>query len=124
MSDDSNNIESVLKETRTFVPPARFTEQANISSEEQYDEMWQHAKDDPAGFWGDLATENLHWFRPFDSAMDGDMPETKWFTGGKINVSYNCLDRHLETERRNKAAIIWEGEPGRYPRPAVSGSAS
>jgi len=112
MSDDATNIESALKDTRTFVPPATFTEQASISTEEMYQEMWQRAKDDPAEFWGELATENLHWHRPFDSAMEGDMPNTKWFTGGKINVSYNCLDRHLETDRRNKAALIWEGEPG------------
>jgi len=112
MSGDSNSIESVLKETRSFAPPATFTEQANISSEEQYNEMWQRAKDDPAGFWGELATENLHWFKPFDSVMDGDMPETKWFTGGKINASYNCLDRHIAEGRGNKAALIWEGEPG------------
>jgi acetyl-CoA synthetase len=112
VSDSDNNIESVLKETRTFAPPAMFSEQANIGSEEQYNEMWQRAKDDPAGFWGELATENLHWFKPFDSVMTGDMPNTKWFSGGTTNVSYNCLDRHLQTERRNKAALIWEGEPG------------
>ncbi len=112
MSGDSNSIESILVETRSFAPPATFTEQANISSEEQYNEMWQRAKDDPAGFWGDLATENLHWFKPFDSVMDGDMPDTKWFSGGKTNVSYNCLDRHIAAGRGNKAALIWEGEPG------------
>ena len=108
---NSNNIESVLSESRSFPPPATFSALANISSEEQYQELWQRAKDDPAGFWGDMA-ENLSWFKRPDSIMDGDMPNTKWFTGGKINVSYNCLDRHVETERRNKAAIIWEGEPG------------
>lgn len=112
MSGDSNSIESVLKETRSFAPPATFTEQANISSEEQYNEMWQRAKDDPAGFWGELATENLHWFKQFNSVMEGDMPDTKWFSGGKINVSYNCLDRHIAEGRGNKAALIWEGEPG------------
>lgn len=112
MSDDNASIDSVLKENRSFAPPATFVEQANISSEEQYNEMWQQAKDDPAGFWGDLATQQLHWFKPFDSVIDGDMPNTKWFSGGKINVSYNCLDRHLEEGRGNKAALIWEGEPG------------
>ena len=112
MSDDNASIDSVLKENRSFAPPATFVEQANISSEEQYNEMWQLAKDDPARFWGDLATQQLHWFKPFDSVIDGDMPNTKWFSGGKINVSYNCLDRHLEEGRGNKAALIWEGEPG------------
>jgi acetyl-CoA synthetase len=74
--------------------------------------MWNRAKDDPGGFWGELAQSELEWFQPFQTAMDGDMPETKWFTGGKINASYQCLDRHLKTWRKNKAAIIWEGEPG------------
>ena len=104
-------IESVLQESRMFPPPADFAARANISSEEQYQEMWQRAKDDPAGFWGEMA-ENLDWFKKWNSVLEGDMPETKWFTGGQINASYNCLDRHLKTWRKNKAAIIWEGEPG------------
>ena len=104
-------IESVLHEDRKFPPSAEFTAQANISSQEQYQEMWNKAKDDPTGFWGEMA-ENLDWFQKYDQVLEGDMPETKWFTGGKLNVSYNCLDRHLTTARKNKAAIIWEGEPG------------
>ena len=106
-----NNIHSVLQETRSFPPPADFTRQANISSEAQYQQMWNQAKDDPATFWGELAG-NLHWFKKWDHVLQGEMPETKWFVGGKINASYNCLDRHLTTWRKNKAAIIWEGEPG------------
>ncbi|MEO1998402.1 MAG: acetate--CoA ligase [Planctomycetaceae bacterium] len=109
MSGD--RIESVLKEDRRFPPPADFTAKSNITSEEQYLEMWNRAKDDPAGFWGDVA-ENLDWFQKWDTVLQGDMPETKWFVGGKINASYNCLDRHLTSSRKNKAAIIWEGEPG------------
>jgi len=109
MSGD--RIESVLKEDRQFPPSADFTAQAHISSEEQYLEMWNRAKDDPAGFWGDVA-ENLDWFQKWDSVFEGDMPDTKWFVGGKINACYNCLDRHLTTARKNKAAIVWEGEPG------------
>lgn len=105
------NITSVLVETRTFPPPASFSAAAHIKSEAEYEAMWQRAKDDPAGFWGELAG-NLHWFRKWDKVVDGQMPNTKWFTGGKINASYNCLDRHLESWRKNKAAIIWEGEPG------------
>jgi len=112
MSDNaSKSIESVLQENRKFPPSAEFTAQANISSEEQYQEMWQRAKDDPAGFWGDMA-ENLDWFQKYDTVLSGDMPNTKWFEGGKINASYQCLDRHLDSWRKNKAAIIWEGEPG------------
>jgi len=109
MSGD--RIESVLKEDRRFPPPADFRAQSHINSEEQYLEMWNRAKDDPAGFWNEVA-ENLDWFQKWDSVLEGDMPDTKWFVGGKINASYNCLDRHLTTARKNKAAIVWEGEPG------------
>ena len=112
MSDQANeNIESVLQETRSFPPPAEFVEQANISSKEQYEELWNRAKDDPAGFWGDLA-QGLEWSQPYENVLEGEMPETKWFTGGKINASVNCIDRHLDSWRKNKAAIVWEGEPG------------
>ena len=112
MSDQANeNIESVLQETRSFPPPAEFVEQANISSMEEYQELWNRAKDDPAGFWGDLA-QDLEWSQPYESVIEGEMPETKWFKGGKINASVNCIDRHLDSWRKNKAAIIWEGEPG------------
>jgi acetyl-CoA synthetase len=104
-------ITSVLQETRTFPPPRDFVSAAHIKSEAEYDKMWRKAKDDPAGFWGDMAN-HLHWFRKWDKVVDGEMPNTKWFAGGRINASYNCLDRHLTTWRKNKAAIIWEGEPG------------
>ena len=112
MSSEANQgIESTLQETRKFSPPAEFTKNAHINSEEQYQEMWNRAKDDPAGFWGEMA-QNLTWFQKWDSVLSGKMPDSKWFEGGKINASYNCLDRHLESWRKNKAAIIWEGEPG------------
>ena len=107
----TDSIESVLQENRKFPPSAEFSQAAHISSEEQYQEMWQKAKDDPAAFWGEMA-ENLDWFKKWDSVLDGDMPNTKWFQGGKINASYQCLDRHVDSWRKNKAAIIWEGEPG------------
>ena len=107
----SEAIESVLQETRKFPPPSDFAAQANISSDEQYQQMWTRAKEDPAGFWGDMAA-NLDWFKKWDKVLDGAMPNTKWFVGGKLNVSYNCLDRHLLGPNKNKAAIIWEGEPG------------
>ena len=107
----SEAIESVLHETRQFPPPSDFAAQANISSEEQYQQMWTRAKEDPAGFWGDMAA-NLDWFKKWDKVLDGAMPNTKWFVGGKLNLSHNCLDRHLLGPNKNKAAIIWEGEPG------------
>ncbi len=112
MTSGSGHIENVLHEARKFPPSAEFTAKANISSEKEYQEMWQRAKDKPAEFWGELAEENLSWFKKFDQVMEGRMPETKWFLGGKINACYQCVDRHLTTWRKNKAAIIWEGEPG------------
>ncbi len=104
-------IESVLKESRLFPPATEFTANANIKSEHEYQQMWQKAKDDPSGFWGEMA-ENLDWFQKWKTVVEGEMPETKWFVGGKLNASYNCLDRHLTGWRKNKAAIVWEGEPG------------
>ncbi len=111
-SGSSGSIKSVLQETRTFPPSAEFSEAAHIRSMDEYLALWNRAKDDPAGFWGELAEANLHWFKKWDKVLDGVMPDTKWFVGGKTNVAYNCLDRHLDGPRKNKAAIIWEGEPG------------
>src|SRR5690554_2554392 len=107
----ADNIESVLQEKRSFPPPPEFAAKAHIRSEEEYRRMWQRGKEDPAGFWGELAG-NLDWIQKWTTVLEGQMPETKWFTGGKLNASHNCLDRHLATWRKNKAAIIWEGEPG------------
>jgi len=107
----AGSITSVLQETRTFPPPREFSAAAHIRSEAEYEKLWSKAKDDPAGFWGDLAS-HLHWFRKWDKVLEGEMPNTKWFVGGKLNAAYNCIDRHLTTWRKNKAAIIWEGEPG------------
>jgi acetyl-CoA synthetase len=107
----STNITSVLQETRTFPPPAEFAAQAHVKSDAEYEELWWQAKNDPVAFWGSMST-NLDWFEPFSKVMEGEMPNTKWFVGGRLNASYNCLDRHLNTWRRNKAAIVWEGEPG------------
>ena len=77
-----------------------------------YEQLYEAAKKDPEKFWGDLARKELHWFKPFDKVLEWKEPFAKWFVGGKTNVSYNCLDAHLTPARRNKAAIIWEGEPG------------
>ena len=107
----STNITSVLQETRTFPPPSSFAAEAHVKSDAEYEELWWQAKNDPASFWGSMST-NLDWFEPFSKVMEGEMPNTKWFVGGRLNASYNCLDRHLKTWRRNKAAIVWEGEPG------------
>lgn len=105
------NIDSILKESRVFQPPEKFSRSAHINSPEEYERIYQEAKDDPEKFWGDVARE-LHWFRPWDKVLEWETPWAKWFVGGQLNISYNCLDRHVATWRRNKAALIWEGEPG------------
>ena len=106
------NIESHLHEARTFPPPEAFTASAHIKSEEQYRALWNRAKDDPEGFWGEQALELLTWDTDFAAVKRGEMPETEWFVGGKLNATTQCLDRHLTGPRKNKAAIVWEGEPG------------
>jgi acetyl-CoA synthetase len=105
------NITSVLKETRQFPPPADFAARAHIKSPAEYERLWQRAHDDPEGFWAEQAAA-LTWFRKWQQVLVWNEPHAQWFTGGQLNVAYNCLDRHLEGPRRNKAAIIWEGEPG------------
>ena len=105
-------IESILQEKRLFPPAAEFSRQAHIKSLEDYQQLYEKAKADPQKFWADLAETELHWFGKWDTVLDWQPPFAKWFVGGKINISYNCLDRHLTTWRRNKAALIWEGEPG------------
>ncbi len=108
----SPTIESILQEKRTFAPPAEFAENARIKSMAEYRELYDRAAADPAAFWGELAEKELHWFEKWDKTLEWEPPVAKWFVGGKINLSYNCLDRHLTTWRKNKAALIWEGEPG------------
>ena len=107
MADNTPSIEALLSEERRFPPSAEFTAQANISDPAIYEK----ADSDFEGFWEDWANE-LHWFKKWDKVLEWDPPFAQWFTGGKINVSYNCLDRHLDGPRRNKAALVWEGEPG------------
>ncbi len=110
MSQDT--IESILHEKRLFQPPAEFSEKAQIKSLEEYQALYDKAKADPQAFWAELATQELDWFQKWDAVLDWQPPFAKWFVNGKINISYNCLDRHLTTWRKNKAALIWEGEPG------------
>jgi acetyl-CoA synthetase len=108
----TTGIDTVMIEKRRFSPSREFSEKALIPSLQAYEEMYERAKKDPEQFWGDLAKEDLHWFTPFEKVLEWNEPFAKWFVGGKTNVSYNCLDAHLKTWRRNKAAMIWEGEPG------------
>jgi acetyl-CoA synthetase len=104
-------IESTLQETRIFSPPPEFSANAHIKSFAEYEQIYAQAAENPEEFWASAA-ENLHWFKKWDTVLKWTEPHAEWFVGGKINASYNCLDRHLENHRKNKAAIIWEGEPG------------
>ena len=98
---------------KLYHPPKHFSEKASISSMQQYEELYEQAKADPEAFWGKLAETELDWFEKPSKVLDwSNPPFATWFSDGKINMSYNCLDRHLTTWRKNKAAIIWEGEPG------------
>ncbi len=108
----SNTIESHLVETRVFKPSDTFVQRAAIPSLEQYRDLYQQSIQDPDKFWGKQATELLLWRKKWDTVLKWEAPFAQWFVGGKLNVSENCLDRHLNGPRRNKAAIIWEGEPG------------
>jgi acetyl-CoA synthetase len=113
MSEEKKTISSMMAETRVFQPPESVSKQAYISSLDEYKEIYQKSIDDPEGFWGKLA-EQLHWYKKWDSVLEENFAEGehKWFVGGKINVSYNCLDRHVASAKKNKAAIIWEGDIG------------
>src|SRR6056297_829791 len=111
MSDPSGQIDHILSEDRTFPPPAEFTQQAVLRTQQQYESMVAAVAQDRDGFWRSEANEHLHWFEPFDSVCHWEAPHVQWFAGGKTNASYNCLDRQIQAGRGDKPAIIWEGEP-------------
>ncbi len=100
-------IESLLTEERRYAPSPEFAAQANVNDPTIY----QRAAADPEAFWGEMARV-VDWHKPFDRVLEWDIPWAKWYVGGQLNACYNCVDRHLKTWRRNKAAIVWEGEPG------------
>ncbi|MFV0350038.1 MAG: acetate--CoA ligase [Halodesulfovibrio sp.] len=106
-------IESMMDEKRLFEPPMEGRNSARVTSMEEYEALYKRSMDDNEGFWAERANELVEWFTPFTKVLDADMdtPSIKWFVGGQLNVSYNCLDRHIANGRRNKAAIIWQGEP-------------
>ena len=108
---DPTGIESILHESRLFNPPSEFAGKAHIKSFEEYEKLYADAAADPEAFWARQA-EDIHWFKRWDTVLEWNEPFAKWFVGGTLNISYNCLDRHLDSWKKNKAAIIWEGEPG------------
>jgi acetyl-CoA synthetase len=105
------NIDSTLDESRSFEPSAEFSQKAQIKSLAEYDALYKESVEQPEKFWG-RAAEELHWFKKWDKVLEWKAPWAKWFVGGELNISYNCLDRHVKTARKNKAALIWESEPG------------
>ena len=107
----STDIQSTLSEKRLFAPPSDFSARAQVKSLADYQRLYDEAGRDPEAFWAHIARE-LDWFEPWTKVLEWDAPWAKWFVGGKMNLAHNCLDRHLTTWRRNKAALIWEGEPG------------
>jgi len=110
---ERKTLSSMMQERRVFYPPAELSRKAYIKSLEEYKEIYQRSLDDPEGFWGEAA-QQLDWYKKWDKVLVEDFGEGKheWFVGGKLNVSYNCLDRHLKTWRKNKAALTWEGDIG------------
>ena len=106
-------FESIMEETRKFAPPKELSDQAYIGSMEQYLELYEESIRDPEAFWEKKAKEELDWYSPWDTVFEWDVEDARftWFKGGKLNATYNCLDRHAKTWRKNKAAIIWQGEP-------------
>jgi acetyl-CoA synthetase len=95
-----------------YAPSDEFVRKAHVQSMDAYRDLYQRAERDPEEFWGDLASREIHWFEKWSRVLEWNAPFAKWFADAKTNVSYNCLDRHLTTHRKNKVAILWEGEPG------------
>ena len=107
MEQSSGTLDTLLVEDRRYPPPPGFAATAIVGDPAIY----ERARNDPEGYWSEAARE-LDWYTPWNRVLEWDAPWAKWFIGGELNVSYNCVDRHLTSWRRNKAAIIWEGEPG------------
>ncbi len=108
-------MESLLRENRVFAPPAEFAAKARVGSLEQYEAMYRRSVEQPEEFWAEAAGE-LEWFAPWEKVLDGEMGAARWFTGGKLNLCHNCVDRHTAGARREKTALLWEGEPGEVRR--------
>ncbi|MBF0274760.1 MAG: acetate--CoA ligase [Nitrospinae bacterium] len=113
---DTNKIDVLSSENRVFPPPEEISANAHIKSIADYEDLYEKSIADPEAFWSDEAEKRLSWFKKWDKTLEWDFhkPEIKWFSGGKLNVCHNCIDKHLNSPTRNKAAIIWEGDNGEY----------
>ncbi|HZU09500.1 MAG TPA: acetate--CoA ligase [Pseudacidobacterium sp.] len=109
------HLDSILREHRVFPPPAEFAAKARIKNIFEYEQMYRRSVEDPEGFWAEAARD-LHWFKPWNKVLEWNQPWAKWFAGGKTNLCYNCVDRHALGGKRDKVAILWEGEPGEVRR--------
>jgi len=114
-SAEHTNLDSTLRENRVFAPPAEFAAKAHVKSLEQYEAMYRRSVEQPEEFWAEAASE-LDWFAPWTKVLDGEGKDAKWFVGGKLNLSHNCVDRHALGARRDKIALLWESEPGEVRR--------
>jgi acetyl-CoA synthetase len=112
---EANHMDSLLRENRTFPPPHWFQEHAWINSRTEYQRLYRESIDHPDQFWGRAAKE-LDWFTPFTSVLQGTMGNATWFNGGQLNLCHNCVDRHANSSRKDKVALLWEGEPGEVRR--------
>jgi len=116
-NDKTTSFDSILNEKRIFPCPKEFSGRAHIKSLAQYQKLYKESIRSPEKFWAKQAKNELVWFKPWKKVLQWKEPFAKWFVGGQINVSYNCLDRHLGTPTANKAALIWEGEPAAPGKP-------
>ncbi len=109
-------IQVLMTEGRAFPPSPEFSKNAHIKSMAEYEKIYKRSVEDPEGFWAEMAEKHLTWYKKWDKVLDWsfEKPEIKWFSGGKLNASYNCLDRFINTTARNKAALIWEADDGSY----------
>ncbi len=101
-----------MSHSGVYPPPEDFVRHAHVKGMEGYLDLYGRAEHDPEAFWGEIAEREIHWFEKWSEVLEWNPPFARWFVGAKTNVSYNCLDRHLTTHRKNKVAILWEGEPG------------
>ncbi|MEB3297926.1 MAG: acetate--CoA ligase [Candidatus Sericytochromatia bacterium] len=111
MADEHAAIATVLQESRSFPPPADFQRTAVVGDPERHERLQSLSREVPEVFWREVARE-LHWFTPFTKVRTGEGANTRWFEDGQTNLAFNCLDRHLDGAVRNRAALVWEGEPG------------
>ena len=113
MSEVDDKITSLLSEDRYFEPPLEGREQAHIGDMADYEAAYRRSITDLEDYWAERAQHLVSWFSPWDTVVEADLnkPQVRWFDGATLNVCYNCVDRHLENGKGEKAALIWQGEP-------------